>query len=176
MEFIDLIKLRKSVRSFQKTKIDHQLMLEILEAGRLAPSACNYQPWKFVVVNEPLVLRQIRESYPRDWFAGAPQVIVICGDYSESWKRPCDGKDHGDIDVSIATDHITLMAASKGLGTCWVCNFNPEKVSEALQLPSNLVPIVLIPIGYPTETIKPEDKKRKPIDQVVFYNGFSNND
>lgn len=176
MEFIDLIKSRKSVRSFQRTKVDVQLMLEILEAGRLAPSACNYQPWRFIVVNEPLVLRQIRESYPRDWFATAPQVIVICGDYNESWKRPFDGKDHCDIDISIATDHITLMAASKGLGTCWVCNFNPEKVSEALQLPSNLVPLVLIPIGYPTEAIKPDDKKRKSMDEVVLYNGYSIND
>lgn len=175
MELLDIIKSRKSVRSFQKKKIDRKLMLEILEAGRLAPSACNYQPWQFIVVDEPGVLRQIREAYPRDWFAGAPQIIVICGNKKESWKRPVDAKDHCDIDVAIATDHITLMAASKGLGTCWVCNFNPEKVSEALQLPENLEPMILLPIGYPLDTLTIEEKKRKNPDEVIAYNNAINN-
>ena len=175
MELLDIIKLRKSIRSFQKKKIDRQLMLEILEAGRLAPSACNFQPWQFIVVDEPSVLRQIREAYPRDWFAGAPQVIVICGKKGESWKRPVDRKDHCDIDVAIATDHITLMAASKGLGSCWVCNFNPAKVSEALQLPEDMEPIVLLPIGYPVESPEIEEKKRKNPDEVITYNNTINN-
>lgn len=174
MEFIDIVKSRKSVRSFQKRKVTRELLLEILEAGRVAPSACNNQPWRFIVVDEPSVLRQIREAYPREWITEAPQVIVICGDYQESWKRQIDEKEHCDIDIAIATDHITLMAATKGLGTCWVCNFNPDKVSEALQLPNNIKPIVLLPIGYPREPIGVEEKKRKKIDDIVFYNNMIN--
>ncbi len=173
MEFIDIIKTRKSVRSFLKKKIERHMMLEILEAGRLAPSACNNQPWRFIVVDEPSVLRQLREAYPREWFAGVPQVVVICGDYQESWKRQSDSKDHCDMDVAIAIDHITLMATVKGLGSCWVCNFNPDKVTEALQLPANIKPLVLLPIGYPDHFQTIEEKKRKNIEDVVFYNGIS---
>ena len=174
MELLDIIKSRNSVRSFQKKKIDRQMMVEILHAGRLAPSACNYQPWKFIVVDEPSVLRQLHQAYPREWFAGAPQVIVVCGDFLESWKRQSDGKEHCEMDIAIATDHLTLMATAKGIGSCWVCNFNPEIVSEALQLPVHLKPLVLLPIGFPQINDGPQGKKRKKMEEIAFYNGIVN--
>jgi nitroreductase len=174
MELIDIVKSRTSVRTFQNKKIDRQTLIEVLESARLAPSACNNQPWKFIIVDEPAILKQLSQAYTREWFANAPQVIVICGNYQESWKRPLDGKDHCEVDVAIATDHITLMATAKGLGTCWVCNFNPDKVSEALQLPQQLKPLVLLPIGYPKEPITLVDKKRKNLNEIVFYNNLGN--
>jgi nitroreductase len=98
-------------------------------------------------------------------------VIVVCGDHKTSWKRGNDGKDHADIDVAIATDHMTLRAAELGLGTCWVCNFDAEKVSKALNLPGHLEPAVLLPIGRPEEVEAPP-KKRKPLSELVKFNEY----
>ncbi|MDR2927236.1 MAG: nitroreductase family protein [Cytophagaceae bacterium] len=172
MDLLNIIKQRKSERNFSSKKIERSLMLELLEAGRLAPSACNYQPWRFVVVDEPSALRKICEAYPRNWFAAVPQVIVVCGDHRESWKRASDSKDHCDVDVAIAIDHITLMAESKELGTCWVCSFNTGLVSEALQLPEYMEPVALLPIGYPAEKAAVAEKNRKPLEEIVFYNSL----
>jgi nitroreductase len=100
-------------------------------------------------------------------------LIVICHNSQESWKRALDDRDHGDVDIAIASDHMTLMATAKGLGTCWVCNFNPAKVREALQLPDDLHPLVLLPIGYPGELVINPVKKRKKLEEIAFYNDLS---
>ncbi len=173
MELIKIMESRISVRSFKPEKIDRKTVLDVLEAGRIAPSACNYQPWVFIVIDEPEILKKLYNAYPRDWFALVPQLIIICGDYSASWKRPVDGKEHCDFDISVATDHITLMATEKGLGTCWVCNFNPHTVSKVLNLPENIKPLVILPIGYPEFTNDVKEKKRKKIEETVYFNGFS---
>ena len=170
MDLLNIIKLRKSERNFSNKKVSRELLLEILEAGRLAPSACNNQPWKFIVVDKPDVLQKLHSAYPRDWFATAQCVIAICGNSGEAWVRPLDGKNHCDIDASIAATHISLMATDKGLGTCWVCNFNPEIVRETLQLPENLEPVVLLPIGYTVDEIVIEEKKRKLVEEIISYN------
>lgn len=172
MEFSQLIALRQSVRVFTDQKIDHAITLKILEAGRLAPSAVNFQPLRFIVVDDEHLLENLWLSYPRQWLKSAPQAILVCGDHSESWKRAADNKDHCDIDVAIAIDHITLMATSLGIGTCWVCNFNPQIIRESFNLPGNLEPIAIIPMGYPEETLLPADKKRKQLREIAFHNGL----
>lgn len=172
MELLDLIRKRKSVRSFQDKKIPEKMLTQVLEAGRLAPSAVNYQPWCFIVIDDKEMLDGLYQSYPRDWFKTVPQVIVICGNHKESWKRSNDRKDHCDIDVAIATDHITLMATYLGLSTCWVCNFEPTIVRELLSLPAHLEPIVLLPIGFASEAQTIEKKKRKELNQVLFINNI----
>ncbi len=170
MEILDLIKKRKSVRSFKNKMIPAEMLAQVLEAGRLAPSSVNLQPWCFIVVDDKELLGGLYQAYPRDWFKTAPQVIVICGNHQESWKRSVDKKDHCDIDVAIATDHITLMATYLGLSTCWVCNFEPYVVRELLSLPVHLEPIVLLPIGFASEEHTVENKKRKDFNQVSFIN------
>ena len=172
MNLLDIIKLRKSERNFSNKKIERELLLEILEAGRLSPSACNNQPWRFIIIDEPEILQKIHKAYSRDWFTTAQCVIVICGNRDEAWVRALDGKNHCNIDIAIAVNNITLMATSKGLGSCWVCNFNPDIVRETLQFRENLEPIVLLPIGYTAEEIVVEEKKRKQIEEIVFYNSI----
>jgi nitroreductase len=171
MNFLQLIRERHSVRSFRPETVSSVLLKQVVEAGRLAPSACNNQPWYFIVVNDSEVLAQLHQAYPRDWFGQTKQIIVVCGDKDRSWKRSYDGKDHLDIDVAIAVDHMTLFAAELGLGTCWVCHFDPHKVSSALALPKHIEPIVLLPIGYPAIVDCPA-KYRKPLDEIVFYDKF----
>ena len=172
MEFSKLIAGRYSARSYTNQPVDRSLILEILETARLAPSACNYQPWHFVVINEPNNITDFQEVYPRNWFREAPVCIVICSDHSQSWKRMSDGKDFADVDVAIVTDHLILKATELGLGTCWVCNFNVTLVRKKLRLPDHIEPMVLIPIGYPNS--EAPAKIRKPLSEMVHWEKFTN--
>lgn len=159
---------RRSVRNFEKRPVSRQTIAELMEAVRLAPSACNKQPWAFYVVERADKLAGLRSAYNREWFATAPTVIVACGCHSESWHRAADGKDHCDIDVAIAIDHLTLLATEMGLGTCWVCNFDTAAVAKALDLPDDVEPIAMIPIGYAADAVKP-DKNRKSTDFITHF-------
>jgi len=171
MEFSKLIARRFSVRSYTKKPVERNLIFEILEAARLAPSACNYQPWHFLVITEPDNLSDFQEVYPRNWFREAPVCIVICSDLSQSWKRKSDGKDFADVDVAIVTDHLILKATELGLGTCWVCNFDATLVRKKLSLPDHLEPMVLVPIGYTNSEVPL--KIRKPLSEIVHWEKFS---
>ncbi len=118
MHFNQLLRERYSVREYKPLKVSKALVVEILEAGRMAPSAANKQPWNFIMVSEDENLKRIKTAYHKDWFKEVPQVIVVCGNHNESWKRTIDQKDHCDVDVAIAIDHMTLRATELGLGTC----------------------------------------------------------
>jgi nitroreductase len=171
MEFDKLIDKRFSVRSYTSQKIDQSIILEILEAARLAPSAVNFQPWHFIVITNPENLTDFQEVYPRAWFREAPACIVVCSDHSKSWKRKSDGKDFADVDVAIAIDHLVLKATDLGLGTCWVCNFDVEMTRKKLQLPDNIEPVALIPLGYTTSEVP--QKSRKPFSEMVHWEKFT---
>jgi nitroreductase len=170
MDFLELAKNRFSCRSFKPDAVEDEKILEIIEAARIAPSAVNYQPWQFYIVRDSVNKAKIIESYPREWIQNAPVLIVACGDKQLSWKRG-DGKDHLDIDLSIAIDHITLQATNLGLGTCWVCNFQVKKLREVMQLPSHLEPVAIIPIGYPQNQPDTErhNIKRKPLEEIIKW-------
>jgi nitroreductase len=174
MNFKDLVKARYSVRQFKDEPIDREKLEMVLDAGRMAPSAVNIQPWHFIVVREKENLQAVWSCYSREWFKSAPAVIVVCGDCSEGWRRSIDGKNHTDIDAAIAIDHMTLQAADLGLGTCWVCNFNPALLKNILQLPENVEPIAMLPIGVPVEDseLSSQTKKRKSFSQIVHWEKF----
>ncbi len=169
--FSNLLLRRYSVRNYLSTPVEETKILKVLEAARLAPSAANYQPWHFIVVTKPENLIKLHAAYHREWFKTAPVVIVACADHSVSWKRKYDGKNSADIDVAIAIDHITLQAAELGLGTCWICNFDPKKCNETLNLPSHIEPIAMIPLGYPADKKAPV-KKRKSPDEIIRWEKF----
>ncbi|SHF01465.1 Nitroreductase [Mariniphaga anaerophila] len=171
MKFSQLLTRRYSVRNFKSTPVDTQKLEQVLEAARMAPSAVNFQPWHFIVVQQVDNLAKLHQTYHRDWFRTAPVIIIACADHSQSWKRSIDGKDSGEIDVAIAIDHITLQAAELGLGTCWVCNFDTESCAEALKLPGCIEPIAMIPLGYPASDEIPP-KKRKPLSEIVHWENY----
>lgn len=164
MTFLELAKRRYSVRDFVEKEIESEKLNYVLEAARYAPSACNLQPISFIVVKDKTKLEEIYKTYPRDWFKKAPAVIVAIGDHSRSWKRR-DGKDHCDVDVAIAVDHLTLAACDIGLGTCWVCAFDAKLCHEILELPDHLEPVALIPIGYPANDAP--EKKRRSSEEII---------
>jgi nitroreductase len=169
--FIELAKARYSCRKYDSRPVEKEKLDLILEAGRVAPSAVNLQPWHFYVIREKADLERFYGAYHREWFRSAPCVIVICADHNKSWKRKEDGKDHADVDISIATDHMTLQATALGLATCWICNFYVDKTRELLQLPDHLEPVVILPVGYPLDSSDPQRHadKRKPLSEIVTY-------
>lgn len=169
--FIEIARNRYSCRNYDSRPVEKEKLELILEAGRVAPSAVNFQPWHFYVINELTDLLKLHGVYHREWFRTAPCVIVVCGDHSKAWKRKVDDKDHCDIDAAICTDHMTLQATELGLGSCWICNFDPEMTSSLLGLPDHMEPVVLLPLGYPLDAVDAgrHDAKRKALTEIVTY-------
>ena len=169
--FLDIARQRYSCRKYDSRAVEEEKLALVLEAGRIAPSAVNFQPWHFYVISEAGDLSKLHQVYHREWFQAAPCVIVICGDHSQVWKRKADGKDHCDIDAAITTDHMTLQATELGLATCWICNFDTEACSQLLGLPDHMEPMVLLPLGYPLDTVNADrhSEKRKPLAEIVSY-------
>ena len=171
VDFNKLITSRFSVRSYSGKKVEKEIILQILEAARLAPSAVNFQPWHFIVISDSDILIDFQEVYHRAWFKEAPVCIVVCADHNKSWKRKSDGKDFADVDIAIAVDHLILMATELGLGTCWVCNFDVELARKKLHLPDHIEPLVLVPLGY--TTAETPVKSRNPLSEMVHWEKFT---
>ena len=172
METTEAIQKWRSIRRFKDEPVSKEALQAVLEAGRRAPSWENVQPWHFIVIQEKENLEAVYNTYHREWFRTAPCIIVICGDHGQSWKRK-DGKDHCDIDIGIVTDHMTLQATALGLATCWICNFDPAETRRLLDLPGNIEPVVILPLGYPLDEAYPDhhDVKRRPLSEIVFFIG-----
>jgi len=170
MFFKDLIKKRHSVRSYLSYPVEEEKIREILEAGRLAPSACNNQPLFFVVLSGQINVSRLKTVYNRDWFLNAPLVIVVCINRNESWQR-MDAKNYGDVDAAIALDHMILMATECDLGTCWIGAFNEKEARKVLNLPEHIEPVIMASFGYPQE--KESVKKRKEFAEIVRWGRYS---
>lgn len=168
---LELLRKRCSVRRFSKSPVEQEKLEYILEAASVAPSAVNFQPWLFLVIRKEEQAEKLRRCYPREWFREAPVYIIACIDHDASWKRANDGKDHGDIDIAIATDHLCTAATDVGLGTCWVCNFDANLCRELFDMPENLEPAVIIPVGYPADAdvFATTPKKRKAINEIIKW-------
>ena len=167
MSFLELVESRYSVRGYLDKKVERDKLLQVLEAGRLAPSAVNFQPVHLYVLEEKADREKLYEVYGRDWFKESPVIIAICGDHAKSWNRK-DGKDHCDIDAAIVTDHMVMAATQLGLGTCWICAFDAQRAHEILALPENLEVITLLTLGY-ASVEPPTLKKRKTMEEFVTY-------
>lgn len=171
MQLKNLIESRYPVRAYLPSAVERDKIDYILECARLSPSACNLQPWKFYIITDSVLKQKVEESYNREWFKSAPMHIIVCKDTSISWKRTAtDEKDFSDVDAAIAAEHICLAAAEQGLGTCWICNFNPETLNKALNLPPHIEAIAIFPIGYINEekSISPS-KVRKPLADITEW-------
>ncbi|MBR2048537.1 MAG: nitroreductase family protein [Oscillospiraceae bacterium] len=154
MTFQELAHARYSVRSFQDTPIEEETMKLILEAGRVAPTACNNQPQKIYVATSEEARRKLA-SVCRCTF-DAPVILVVCYDRTRDWKNKLQpGYESGETDAAIVCTHMMLQAFELGVGSCWVGYFNAQAVSEILGLPENVTVSALLPMGYPGENAKP---------------------
>ncbi len=166
--FLKLASERYSCRSYTSESVSETDLATILEAALIAPSACNRQPWRLKVVRsgDEEASAAVAASYSREWVRTAPMYIIVCKVPAEAWVRPFDNHNHADVDIAILSEHICLAATSLGLGTCWICNFDPAVLSERLSLPEGIVPSVIIPVGHPADT-EPE-KKRKSLAEILL--------
>ena len=166
MEFKSVVKKRGSVRKYDLSKtVSVEVVNRVLEAARLAPSACNLQPWHFIVIRDAKKKEAMKEVYAREWFYTAPVVIVGCVDTSVSWKRPADKFVAALVDLAIAFEHLVLAAADESLGTCWVCNFNNETARHILKVPENIQIAAMTPLGYPAE--ETQARPRKTLKEII---------
>ena len=174
MSFLDLAAARYSVRKFKSDPVSEADLAKILEAGRLAPTAVNYQPQRILVINSPEALAKLPECTP--YHFSAPLALMICYDKSVSYKRTkYDNKEGGEIDASIVTTHMLLEVADLGLGATWVMSFDPAKVRELYHVPENYEIVAMLMIGHPSEEAKPAHLhgKRLPLTDTVRYNDFA---
>jgi nitroreductase len=165
MDFRQLVKARYSVRKYLERPVEAEKIDLVLEAARLAPTAANYQPFRLMVIQDAGARKALAPAYNRSWFYTAPIIVVVCGVPGEAWVR-ADGFSCLEIDAAIVADHLILQATELGLGTCWIADFKPEPLREALALPAELVPLLLIPLGYPGSQRRP--KKRRPLTELVY--------
>lgn len=168
MEFLNLAKQRYSVRDYEKREVEEEKLQRILEAGRIAPTGANRQPQRFIVVRSEEGLSKLKCSAN---VYGAPLAIIVCADHSVTWKRSYDRKDIADIDASIVTDHMMLEATELGLGSVWICHFNPEKLRINFNIPENIEPVNILTLGYAAgEAASPDrhDTLRVALDQLVL--------
>ena len=150
---MDLARERYSVRKYQPKKVPGELVEQILRAAELAPTGCNNQPQRIIVVESDEALARLREC-TRCHF-DAPLAFIIGYNKNECWKRPYDGKLSGDIDASIVTTHMMLEAAELGLGTCWVMHYRPEVLREKFGISEEIETTALLVAGYPAEESVP---------------------
>lgn len=171
MNYFELINARESVRDYNPDKkFEKSILLKIADAGRIAPSAANRQPWKFLIISSDYMLQKIRQCYHRQWYKNAPHILVVVGDKTKSWVRQDDNYNFIETDLAIAMDHMILAAENEGIGTCWISAFDNKILREALELADNEVVYSITPLGYPNEGFhKKREKIRKPIDEVVKF-------
>lgn len=179
--FPDLVARRASCRSYDAGREVPVAMLEqCIEAARLAPSACNRQPWRFVVVNDAAKLAAIHggcrlPGIPHEWLAAAPVIVALCVDLDFVTHRlapAVSGIPYYLIDAGIAGEHFVLAAAEQGLGTCWIGWFRPRRVRKILHIPHSVRVVSLISVGYPVPDWQPPPKKRRATDEIAFWNGW----
>jgi len=169
MDIFEVIRERRSVRSYQDREIEEEKLQQVLEAARLAPSASNRQEWKFVVVRDKAVRQALVDAANGQSMVGeAPVVIAACAvehDHIMSCGHPCFL-----VDVAIALEHMALAARGLGLGTCWIGAFNQDKARQVLGIPESVEVVELMPMGYPTEW--PDARPRKGLSEIVCYDGW----
>jgi nitroreductase len=171
MEFSELIKVRESIRNYDpKRPVSKDVLLKILDTGRLAPSAANRQPWKFVIITSNEMLVRIKACYEKEWFRDAPQILAVIGDENEAWTRQYDQRCFIETDLAIAMIHLILAAANEGVGTCWISNFKPDIAGAALDLKDRQRVFAITPLGYPRLDYKrKESKERKTLNAVAEW-------
>lgn len=180
MKFLELVRIRQSVREYKPDPIPVEVLDRCFEAARLAPSACNSQPWSFIAITNPTIIKELAEQafsgiYSLNSFArNAPVIVVVITErsrYTACLGGYFRGTQYNLVDVGIAVEHFILQATSEGLGTCWIGWFNERAVRRILKIPSRKKIDILITVGYPASP-DIREKKRRTLDGIRRYNGF----
>jgi len=181
--FSELIQSRRSIRKYQNKPVEREKILKCVEAARLAPSAENVQPWRFIILDKSAIITEFSLHAfsgiysPTKFAAKAPVIIVILGKLDILANRigkQIQGVHFYLLDLGIAGEHLVLQAQALGLGTCWIGWFNIRRVRKFLKIPRNYKIVTLISMGYPGE-VKTKQKKRYQLEDIAWFNSFKNN-
>ena len=170
MEFYDVIRTRRSIRAYKPDPIEPDKLDRILEAGRLSPSACNLQPWAFIVISDANMRKDFIKVYKQTWLCQAPIILVVCADINKAWKRG-DGQQYYQADCAIAMQNMVSAATAEGLGICWIAAFDEKACAKLLHLPDHIRPVAITPLGYPAQ-IKPQVDDRLDIQQILHHDSW----
>lgn len=171
MNVIEAIENRRSVRAYCDKPIPAEVMARMRQALRFAPSACNIQPWRFVLVEDGGLRRDVAAACKNQaWMAEAPVIVAACGLPEQAYKKMGGYGNSVDIDLAIAVDHLTLAAVAEGLGTCWIGAFSEEQVKQVLGVPADGKVVALTPLGYPAsgDLIRPVEESRRKSEAEIF--------
>ncbi len=172
MEFEKLITERYSVRKFRPEHLSEESILKILDAAHKAPTGCNYQPQRILVLNTDEGVEKLKKCTKCHF--NAPAAMLVCYNEEESWKRVYDGALSAPVDAAIVATHMMLAAHNVGVGSCWVMHFDPTAIKEEFGIPDNIKPLALLVMGYPAEESVPGGfhNEFRPLEEVVFYDRF----
>ena len=172
MEFEKLISERYSVRKFKDIPLTKECIDKILKAGHIAPTGCNAQPQRILVINSEESLEKLRHCTKCHF--NAPCAFLVCYNRDESWRRPYDGALAAPVDAAIVATHMMLAAHDAGAGSCWVMHFDPAAMREAFNIPENIIPEALLVMGYPADDSTPAGLHydTRPMDEIVIYDAF----
>lgn len=180
MDFIDLASKRQSVRKYLSTPVEPEKIVKCIEAARLAPSACNSQPWKAIVIEDALLKEKVAQETHNSvikfnkFVHSAPVIIAMVMEkpnISASIGSKIKDIDYAHIDLGIATEHICLKASELNLATCILGWFNEQPIKKLLNIPMDKKIGLLIALGYPEDTLI-RKKTRRPIEEVYSYNKY----
>lgn len=177
-QFLDLVSKRRSVRSYRSQDVPRDVVEVCIEASRLAPSACNAQPWRFIAADDPAIVEELRTAaHHRGMNSFIRNVPVIISVFSTGGNIPSSlgGRvkkiPYHYIDIGIAVEHLCLAAAEQGLGSCIIGWFDSRRVKQVLKAPAGMKPVLLVSLGYPKEE-KSREKQRKPLETILGWNRF----
>ena len=171
MDVMEAIRNRRSVRAYSDRPIPAEVIQRMRQALRYAPSACNIQPWHFILVQDAKLRQDVAAAAKgQHWMAQAPMIVAACGFQEQAYKHMGGQSNSVDIDLAIAIDHLTLAAVAEGLGTCWIGAFSEDKVKQVLGVPANVKVVAMTPLGYPAspDLIGPIDESRRRDEAAIF--------
>jgi len=166
VDVFEAIRSRYSVRGYKPDPVSDEVLGQVLEAARQAPTAANKQPFRIIVIHTKGREDELKRVYGRPWLLQAPLVLAVVAVPGEAWRRS-DDKPYDEVDATIAMDHLVLAATALGLGTCWIAAFDPAAVREVLALPAAVEPVALTPLGYPDKGRAATG--RRPLAELVKY-------
>jgi nitroreductase len=173
LDVFEAIRGRRSIRTYTKEEVSEESVKKLIDAARLAPSAGNIQPWEFVIVKDAERKRKLSvAALDQRFIEDVPIVIVICANEERSsWRYGQRGRALYCLqDTAAAAQNILLAAHALGLGTCWIGAFREKGVRKALNMPTSVKPVAIIPVGHPAE--KPEAPSKRSIREIVHYESF----
>ncbi len=171
MSVLEIIRSRRSVRRYKGDPVPEETLSRVLEAARLAPSAKNLQPWKFVVVRDRATKAALaKAAFGQTFMSEADVIIAACGYPERAYPRQGSFMNSWPIDLAIAFEHLVLQAAEEGLGTCWIGAFQEAEAKAALGVPDEVRVMAMTPLGWPAET--PPPRGRKAMENIVSYERY----